>query len=79
MFYIKQTRLILVLNKAGKHMENTLTASYITLIIGYLVLDSKDNEQTIRQLLPENSFSLMAAVLKKFFNFMNLTASVSFL
>lgn len=31
----------LVLQKAGRHMEDTLIASYITLIIGYLILDDK--------------------------------------
>ncbi len=30
-----------VLHKAGRHMEDTLIASYITLIIGYLILDDK--------------------------------------
>ena len=33
--------IILVLQKAGRHMEDTLIASYITLIIGYLILDDK--------------------------------------
>ena len=33
--------LIAVLHKAGRHMEDTLIASYITLIIGYLILDDK--------------------------------------
>ncbi len=31
----------LVLQKAGRHMEDTLIASYITLIIGYLIKDNK--------------------------------------
>merc|ERR1712029_1038799 len=64
-----------LLNKAGKHMEDTLIASYLTLIIGYLILDEKDYESHIRSILPENNFSIMVAVLRKFFNFVNLTAS----
>lgn len=64
-----------LLQKAGRHMEDTLIASYITLIVGYLIYDDKDREAQIRMLLPENDFSKMTAVLKKFFNFMNLTAS----
>ena len=91
-----------VVNKAGKHMEDTLIASYLTLIIGHLILEEKvlyytlillvkvdtvstnivfssqDYESHIRSLLPDNNFSLMAAVLQKFFNFMKLTASVSY-
>ena len=91
-----------VVNKAGKHMEDTLIASYLTLIIGHLILEEKvlyytlillvkvdtvstnivfssqDYESHIRSLLPDNNFSLMGAVLQKFFNFMKLTASVSY-
>ena len=58
-------------------MEDTLVASYLTLIIGYLIYENADNEQIVRQWMPENNFTLMVAVLKKFYNFMNLTASVS--
>merc|ERR1719433_1035034 len=64
-----------LLQKAGRHMEDTLIASYVTLIIGYLIKDNSDHESHIRSLLPCNDFSLMTAVLKKFYNFMNLTAS----
>ena len=32
---------ISVLQKAGRHMEDTLIASYVTLIIGYLIKDNK--------------------------------------
>ena len=69
----------LVLHKAGRHMEDTLIASYIVLIIGYVIMEDKDREATVRVFLPENKFTLMLAVIKKFFNFMNLTASVFFL
>ena len=58
-------------------MEDTLVASYLALIIGYLIHEDKDHEKIVRQWMPENNFSAMVAVLKKFFNFMNLTASVS--
>ncbi len=66
-----------LLHKAGRHMEDTLIGSYITLIIGYLILDDKDRETEVRSHLPEGNFALMVAVLKKFFNFMNLTASAT--
>ena len=58
-------------------MEDTLVASYLTLIVGYLIYENADNEKIVRQWMPENDFKIMVAVLKKFFNFMNLTASVS--
>ena len=67
-----------LLEKAGSHMEDTLVASYLTLIIGYLILENNEHEEIVRQLMPEKNFSLMVAVLKKFYNFMNLTASVSY-
>ena len=66
-----------LLEKAGSHMEDTLVASYLALIIGYLIHEDKDHEKIVRQCMPENNFSPMVEVLKKFFNFMNLTASVS--
>ena len=37
----------------------------------------QDHESTVREFLPDRKFDLMVTVLKKFFNFMNLTASVS--
>lgn len=58
-------------------MEDTLVASYLTLIVGYLILDNKEHEATVRDLLPDKNFAIMVGVLKKFFTFMNLTASVS--
>ncbi|CAB4058217.1 unnamed protein product [Lepeophtheirus salmonis] len=64
-----------LLQKAGRHMEDTLIASYITLIVGYTILDNKEHELTVRQLLPNGNFVLMMSILKKFYNFMNLTAS----
>lgn len=64
-----------LLQKAGRHMEHTLIGAYVVLLLGYLVMDNKDYETLVRSLLPDNTFSTMIAVLQKFFNFMNLTAS----
>ncbi len=66
-----------LLHKAGRHMEDTLIGSYITLIVGYLILDDKEREAAVREYLPEGKFTVMVSVLKKFFNFMNLTASAT--
>merc|ERR1712018_911653 len=52
-----------LLEKAGSHMEDTLVASYLTLIIGYLILENNEHEEIVRQLMPEKNFSLMVAVL----------------
>ena len=38
---LKVELLFSVLQKAGRHMEDTLIASYVTLIIGYLIKDNK--------------------------------------
>lgn len=68
---------LLVLQKAGHHMEHTMLASYDCLLLGHLIIKSTENENKIRQLLHNCSFEDMIKVLDKYYNFMNLTASVS--
>ena len=58
---------------SGNKLYNTKT--FLTFYFSFLF---QDYESHIRSLLPDNNFSIMVSVLKKFFNFMNLTASVSF-
>lgn len=69
--------IFLVLQKAGSHMEYTFIASYIVMLIGFLIMDNKEYETKVRQFLKGHKFTDMVEILKKFFNFMNLTASVS--
>ncbi|CAG9766779.1 unnamed protein product [Ceutorhynchus assimilis] len=64
-----------LLQKAGTHMEYTFLASYIVMLVGFLIMDSSEHQDNIRQFLRGNNFSDMVELLKKFFNFMNLTAS----
>ncbi|XP_017775345.1 PREDICTED: protein wings apart-like [Nicrophorus vespilloides] len=64
-----------LLQKAGTHMEFTFLASYLVLLLGYLIMDSEENKLIVRKFLKDNNFSVMVELLKKFFNFMNLTAS----
>ncbi|XP_046405149.1 protein wings apart-like isoform X2 [Ischnura elegans] len=64
-----------LLQKAGRHMEETLIAAYVALLLGYVVMENKEYENFVRQYLPEGNFQAMLVVLEKFFNFMNLTAS----
>ncbi|KAK9737362.1 Wings apart-like protein regulation of heterochromatin [Popillia japonica] len=64
-----------LLQKAGTHMEFTFLASYIVMLLGFLIMENMEFEQQVRKFLKENNFSKMVELLKKFFNFMNLTAS----
>lgn len=60
-------------------MEHTMLASYVGLLIGYLVIENADHEDIVRKYLRNGSFQLMVQILEKYYNFMNLTASVSIL
>lgn len=58
-------------------MEHTMLASYVCLLVGHLVMDCKENEAHIREYLRTGTFEHMVQILEKYYNFMNLTASVS--
>lgn len=60
-------------------MEYTFLASYIAMLVGFLIKDNPEYEDNVRHFLKEKSFKVMVEILKKFFSFMNLTASVSFI
>uniref|UniRef100_H2STT2 Wings apart-like protein homolog n=1 Tax=Takifugu rubripes TaxID=31033 RepID=H2STT2_TAKRU len=64
------------LQHAGKHMEDSIAASYTALLLGCLCQGSQINVTTVRQHLPKGDFSIMTEMLKKFLNFMNLTCAV---
>ncbi|ERL85806.1 hypothetical protein D910_03222 [Dendroctonus ponderosae] len=64
-----------LLQKAGTHMEYTFLASYIVMLVGFLIMENEVYQDNIRQFLRENNFTDMVELLKKFYNFMNLTAS----
>uniref|UniRef100_A0AAY4DN15 Wings apart-like protein homolog n=1 Tax=Denticeps clupeoides TaxID=299321 RepID=A0AAY4DN15_9TELE len=61
------------LQHAGKHMEDSIVASYTALLLGCLCQGSPANVTTVRENLPKGDFSIMTEMLKKFLNFMNLT------
>ncbi|KAL0964490.1 hypothetical protein UPYG_G00324520 [Umbra pygmaea] len=63
------------LQHAGKHMEDSIVASYTALLLGCLCQGSQVNVNTVRQNLPKGDFSIMTEMLKKFLNFMNLTCA----
>ncbi|KAK3722077.1 hypothetical protein QZH41_019822 [Actinostola sp. cb2023] len=62
---------------ANKHMEDSMVASYVALLLGCIVQDNKANEILVRSLLPNTDFSLLIDVLKKFLGFMRLTSGTS--
>uniref|UniRef100_A0A8C6UDV3 WAPL cohesin release factor b n=1 Tax=Neogobius melanostomus TaxID=47308 RepID=A0A8C6UDV3_9GOBI len=64
------------LQHAGKHMEDSIVASYTALLLGCLCQGSPMNVTTVRENLPKGDFSIMTEMLKKFLNFMNLTCDV---
>ncbi|XP_058255526.1 wings apart-like protein homolog isoform X2 [Hemibagrus wyckioides] len=65
-----------VLQHAGKHMEDSIVASYTALLLGCVCQDSPVNVKAVRDSLPKGDFSIMTEMLKKFLNFMNLTCAV---
>lgn len=64
-----------LLQKAGTHMEFTFLASYLVLLLGYLIMENEDYQGVVRQFLRNNNFATMVELLNKFFSFMNLTSS----
>ncbi|CAB1338048.1 unnamed protein product [Coregonus sp. 'balchen'] len=64
------------LQHAGKHMEDSIVASYTALLLGCLCQGSPMNVTIVRENLPKGDFSIMTEMLKKFLNFMNLTCDV---
>ncbi|MCI4383863.1 hypothetical protein PGIGA_G00031550 [Pangasianodon gigas] len=64
------------LQHAGKHMEDSIVASYTALLLGCLCQGSPMNVSTVRENLPKGDFSIMTEMLKKFLNFMNLTCDM---
>ncbi|XP_049821010.1 protein wings apart-like isoform X3 [Aethina tumida] len=64
-----------LLQKAGTHMEYTFLASYIGMLMGFLIMDNPEYQQVVRSHLKGNNFCDMVELLKKFYNFMNLTSS----
>jgi len=63
-----------LIGKAGNHMESTLIASYVGLVMGYLIKNSEDYEQRIREYLPTRDFKEVVYVLDKLHNFMKMTS-----
>ncbi|XP_064623648.1 wings apart-like protein homolog [Lineus longissimus] len=64
------------LHKAGKHMEDSIVAAYVALLIGCVVQENGALVTRVKDQLPDGSFEPMIGVLTKFLGFMNLTSAV---
>lgn len=58
-------------------MEHSLKGSYTAILVGHLITDNEQYEAIVRSHLIGNGFKEIISVLEKYYNFMNLTASVS--
>ncbi|XP_072165383.1 wings apart-like protein homolog [Diadema setosum] len=61
------------LHSAGKHMEDSIVASYTALLLGCLLRENNLNVVTVRDCLPDGDFTCMVDMLKKFLSFIELT------
>jgi len=66
-----------LLQAAGNHMENSLIAAYISLLIAFLVMDDTEFVEKVKEMMPGKSLLPLMVVLKKLFNFMSITSSAS--
>lgn len=65
------------LQKAGKHMEDSVVAAYVALLLGCILQENEANQSFVRSLLPDGDFSLLINVLRKFLRFIKLTSGTS--
>lgn len=59
-------------------MEHTILASVTSILIGFVVMNNQNNEQVVRRSLRDGKFTGMVETLVQYYEFMNLTVSVSF-
>lgn len=69
---VSQTASALV-QKAGHHMEKTVIAAYIGVIIGHIAMSNKERESAVQQCLRGGHFTGVVEVLTKLLNFLDLT------
>lgn len=58
-------------------MEHTILGSIASLLVGFLITNHENNEIEVRRHLRNEKFSEMVGTLEKYYEFMNLTVSVS--
>ncbi|KJH42499.1 hypothetical protein DICVIV_11508 [Dictyocaulus viviparus] len=60
------------MNKASAHMEDSVVASYVALLIGCLLQQNEGHASAVRSHLQGESFSLMIDQLQRFLDFMKI-------
>lgn len=55
-----------------------MMGTFCCLLIGSLIMDNKSNEMKIRRYLSNGTFEPMVKTLRKYYDFILITASVSF-
>ncbi|XP_015919123.2 wings apart-like protein homolog isoform X1 [Parasteatoda tepidariorum] len=68
--------LMKTLQKAGKHMEHSIIAAYIVILLGCVALKNPDFIDILKDYVPDGNLDVMVEVLKKFKSFVTLTGSV---
>lgn len=67
----------LVIQNSGTHMENTILGSFTCTLLGFVIMNNPNNEMIARRYLRDGKFETMVVVLKQYYEFLNLTVSVS--
>jgi hypothetical protein len=65
-----------VVAKSGKHMEHSIIAACVSLLLGCTVQDDPDGKEIVTHLLPDHSFDPLIDVLRKLHEFAHLAVSV---
>lgn len=66
-----------MIQNSGSHMEHTILASVTSILIGFVVKDNHNNESVVRRYLRDETFTGMVGTLMQYYEFLNLTVSVS--
>lgn len=66
-----------VIQNSGTHMENTILGSFTSTLVGFVIMHNPNNEAIARKYLRTGKFKDMVAVLMQYYEFLNLTVSVS--
>ncbi|GMT24082.1 hypothetical protein PFISCL1PPCAC_15379 [Pristionchus fissidentatus] len=61
-----------VLSKASSHMEDSMIASHLALLIGCVLQQNEDHLRLVRSVLPDESLSLMVEQLQRYLDFLRL-------
>jgi len=63
------------LKDAGKHMEHSVSAAYVALLIGCVLQQNEDRANGVKELIPQGSFAPFLASLTRFMEFLSHTGT----